>query len=255
MSHHKIELSRVSYTYPDGNKAIDDVSFLIGHGESIGVVGANGAGKSTLLSILTGIVFPQEGDVRIGDIPVTKKTLGEVRRSIGMTFQDPDDQLFMTTVYEDVAFGPRNLMLDEIEVKKRVDEALIEVGMQNIASRPAYRLSGGEKRLVSIATTTAMKPDILIMDEPSASLDPKARRRLMQILKGFSHTKIITSHDLDMILEICDRTIVLKNGKIAADGRTYEILTNGKLMEDCGLEMPLSVSNCPICSSKKLPLK
>lgn len=255
MSHHKIELSQVSYTYPDGNRAIDEISFLIGHGEAIGIVGANGAGKSTLLSILTGIVFPQQGVVRIGDIPVTKKTLNEIRRSIGMTFQDPDDQLFMTTVYDDVAFGPRNLMLDESEVKKRVDEALTEVGMQNIANRPSYRLSGGEKRLVSIATTTAMKPDILIMDEPSASLDPKARRRLMQILKGFSHTKIITSHDLDMILEICERTIVLKNGRIAADGKTAEILTNASLMEECGLEAPLSINNCPICGSNKLPLK
>ncbi|HEX2925931.1 MAG TPA: ABC transporter ATP-binding protein [Ruminiclostridium sp.] len=251
MSHHRIELEEVSFTYPDGHQALGNISFLLGHGESVGVVGANGAGKSTLLSVLTGILFPQTGKVRIGDIPVTKKTLAEVRRSIGLVFQEPDDQLFMTSVYDDVAFGPRNYKLDESEVEVRVNQALEEVGIPHLKDRPPYKLSGGEKKLAAIAAVISMKPDILIMDEPTASLDPKARRKVMNILKGFSHTKIITSHDLDMIMDMCARTIVLKNGRVAADGPTTEILGNSVLMDQCGLEIPLAMQNCPVCRNAK----
>lgn len=251
MSHHKVELSQVSFKYPDGHVALENVSFLLGHGAAVGIVGANGAGKSTLLSILTGILFPQQGTVRIGDIPVNKKTLSDVRRSVGMVFQEPDDQLFMTSVYDDVAFGPRNYKLEPEEVDTRVMAALEEVGIVELKDRPPYKLSGGEKRLAAIAAVISMKPDILIMDEPTASLDPKARRKVMNILSGFSHTKIITSHDLDMIMDMCDRTIVLKKGKIAADGKTSEILSNEKLMDECGLEIPLALQNCPVCRSRK----
>lgn len=251
MSHHKIELKEVSFSYPDGYQALENISFLLGHGEAVGVVGANGAGKSTLLSILTGILFPQKGSVRVGDLPVNKKTLVEVRRSIGLVFQDPDDQLFMTSVYDDVAFGPRNYKLDENEVNIRVMQALEEVGITHLKDRPPYKLSGGEKRLAAIAAVISMKPDILIMDEPTASLDPKARRKVMNILKGFNHTKIITSHDLDMIMDMCARTIVLKHGKIVADGRTVDILSNEKLMDECGLEIPLALQNCPVCMASK----
>ena len=251
MSHHKVELKEVSFSYADGHQALHNVSFLLGHGESVGIVGANGAGKSTLLSVLTGIQFPQKGTVRVGDLPVNKKTLPEVRRSVGLVFQEPDDQLFMTSVYDDVAFGPRNYRLDEEEVDRRVMEALEEVGIIHLKDRPPYKLSGGEKRLAAIAAVISMKPDILIMDEPTASLDPRARRKIMNILKGFSHTKIITSHDLDMIMDMCTRTIVLKQGKIAADGNTGEILSNEKLMEECGLEIPLALQNCPVCRSSK----
>lgn len=250
MSHHKIELKDVSFRYPDGHQALEDISFLLGHGESVGVVGANGAGKSTLLSLLTGIQFPQTGSVRVGDLPVNKNTLSEIRRSVGLVFQEPDDQLFMTSVYDDVAFGPRNYKLDEAEVEKRVIEALEEVGIPHLKDRPPYKLSGGEKKLAAIASVISMKPDILIMDEPTASLDPKARRKIMNILIGFSHTKIITSHDLDMIMAMCSRTIVLKKGKIAADGNTAEILSDERLMDDCGLEIPLALQNCPVCGLK-----
>lgn len=251
MSHHKIELKEVSFSYPDGHKALEDISFLLKHGEAVGVVGANGAGKSTLLSILTGILFPQKGSVRVGDLPVNKNTLAEVRRSIGLVFQEPDDQLFMTSVYDDVAFGPRNYKLNEEEVNIRVMQALEEVGITHLKDRPPYKLSGGEKRLAAIAAVISMQPDILIMDEPTASLDPKARRKVMNILNGFSHTKIITSHDIDMIMDMCARTIVLKNGRIVADGNTVDILSNEKLMDECGLEIPLSFQNCPICRSGK----
>lgn len=251
MSHHKVELKEVSFSYADGHQALDRVSFLLGHGESVGIVGANGAGKSTLLSVLTGIQFPQHGTVRIGDLPVNKKTLPDIRRSVGLVFQEPDDQLFMTTVYDDVAFGPRNYKLEEAEVGSRVMEALEEVGIPHLKDRPPYKLSGGEKRLAAIAAVISMKPDILIMDEPTASLDPKARRKIMNILKGFTHTKIITSHDLDMIMDMCSRTIVLKNGAVAADGDTRQILSNERLMEECGLEIPLALQNCPVCRSSK----
>jgi cobalt/nickel transport system ATP-binding protein len=157
----------------------------------------------------------------------------------------------MTSVYDDVAFGPRNYKLDENEVNTRVMQALEEVGIAHLRERPPYKLSGGEKRLAAIAAVISMKPDILIMDEPSASLDPKARRKVMNILKGFSHTKIITSHDLDMIMDMCERTIVLKKGKIVADGNTAQILSNEKLMDECGLEIPLSLQNCPVCKTVK----
>lgn len=252
MSHHRIELKEVSFSYPDGQQALDNISFILGHGEAVGVVGANGAGKSTLLSILTGILFPQKGSVRVGDLPVNKKTLTEIRRSVGLVFQEPDDQLFMTSVYDDVAFGPRNYRLDEEEVNIRVMRALEETGIAHLKDRPPYKLSGGEKRLAAIAAIISMEPDILIMDEPTASLDPKARRKVMKIIQGFNHTKIITSHDLDMIMDICDRTIVLKNGKIAADGKTRELLRDEELMDQCGLEIPLSLQNCLICNKPKI---
>jgi len=237
----------LKFSYPDGHEAIKDISFTIHHGESVGIIGANGSGKSTLLMLMMGVLFPDKGEVIAGDIPVTKKTLAMIRQRLGLVFQEPDDQLFMTTVFDDVAFGPRNYNLDENEVKARVEEALQMVGIPHLKDRAPFRLSGGEKRSAAIACVLSMKPDVLIMDEPSSGLDPKSRRRLINILKGFSHTKIITSHDLDMVLETCGRVIVLKDGKVAADGTASEILTNGELLEECGLELPLSLQNCPVC--------
>lgn len=168
-----------------------------------------------------------------------------------MVFQDPDDQLFMTTVYDDVAFGPRNYKLSEREVESRVNEALEMVGISHLRDRTPFKLSGGEKRSAAIAAVLAMQPDVLIMDEPTAALDPKSRRRLIGLLKGFVHTKIITSHDLDMILEVSERIIVIKEGEIAADGTTEEILSDVELLDSCGLEKPFSLQNCPICGSVK----
>jgi len=237
----------LKFSYPDGHEAIKDISFTIHHGESVGIIGANGSGKSTLLMLMMGVLFPDKGEVIAGDIPVTKKTLAMIRQRLGLVFQEPDDQLFMTTVFDDVAFGPRNYNLDENEVKARVEEALQMVGIPHLKDRAPFRLSGGEKRSAAIACVLSMKPDVLIMDEPSSGLDPKSRRRLINILKGFSHTKIITSHDLDMVLETCGRVIVLRDGKVAADGTASEILTNGELLEECGLELPLSLQNCPVC--------
>ncbi|MFZ5944062.1 MAG: energy-coupling factor ABC transporter ATP-binding protein [Bacillota bacterium] len=252
MSHHITEVKDLHYIYPDGHKAINGISFEIHHGESVGVIGANGAGKSTLLMLLMGVLFPCKGEVSVGEVLVTKKTLPIIRQRVGMVFQNPDDQLFMTTVYDDVAFGPRNYKLEEKEVEKRVLQSLEMVGIVHLRDRAPYKLSGGEKRAAAIASVLSMKPDILVMDEPSSALDPKSRRRLMKLLKSFEHTKIITSHDLDMIYELCARTIVVKNGEIAADGPTSEILMNAELLDTCGLEMPLALQGCPVCGKGEM---
>ncbi|KYH32979.1 energy-coupling factor ABC transporter ATP-binding protein [Neomoorella mulderi] len=251
MSHHIIQANNLKYKYPDGRQALNGVAFRITHGESVGIVGANGAGKSTLLMHLAGVLFPDEGEIRIGDVPVTKKTLPLIRQRVGMVFQDPDDQLFMTTVYDDVAFGPRNYKLPEEEVEKRVISSLNTVGILHLKDRPPYKLSGGEKRAAAIATVLAMNPDILVMDEPTSSLDPKSRRRLIRLLQSFTHTKIIATHDLDMVFELCERTIVLKDGRVITDGPTEKILCDAELMEECGLELPLGLQGCPVCGTKK----
>ena len=247
MSHHKVEVRNLHFSYPDGHEALKKISFTILHGESVGIIGANGAGKSTILMLLMGILYPDSGDVLVGDVHLTKKTLPMIRQRLGMVFQNPDDQLFMTNVYDDVAFGPRNYRLDEKEVDSRVMNALDLVGISDLKDRAPFRLSGGEKRAASIACVLSMQPDILIMDEPTLALDPKARRRVIGLLNSFEHTKIITSHDLDLVLETCQRVIVVKDGVIAADGKAKEILTNRFLLDECGLELPLTIQSCPVC--------
>jgi len=250
MSHHSISVKHLSFAYPDGTRALSDVSFQVGHGESIALVGANGAGKSTLLMHLNGLLYPESGEVRIGDSPVMKSTLSDIRKTVGMVFQDPDDQLFMPTVGDDVAFGPLNLGLPPDDVQARVDDALTRVGSLALKDRPPYRLSGGEKRAVAIATVLAMCPSILVMDEPSSNLDPRARRRLIGLLGGFEHTKIIATHDLDLAADLCERTIVMSGGTIAADGLTADIFGDIALLERCGLEQPFAMQACPVCSAK-----
>ncbi len=240
MSHHIVEVRDLAFTYPDGTPGLAGVSFRIHHGEAVAIVGANGAGKSTLLCHLNGILVPQSGMVRVGDFPLSRGTLDEVRRTVGMVFQNPDDQLFMPTVGDDVAFGPLNLGLPPEEVKARVADALATVGAGHLADRPPYRLSGGEKRAAAIATVLAMSPSILVMDEPSSNLDPRARRMLIELLGTFHHTKIIATHDLDLVLDLCPRTIVLHQGKVAADGPTEEVFGDDALLRRCHLERPFS---------------
>lgn len=247
MSHHLVEVSGLKYAYPDGTQALRGISFRITHGESVGIVGANGAGKSTLLSHLIGVLIPQEGTVRVGDYPLTPQTLPHIRQAVGMVFQDPDDQLFMPTVRDDVAFGPLNLGLPAPEVEKRVKNALETVGASHLIDRPPYKLSTGEKRAVAIATVLAISPDILVMDEPSSALDPLARRRLINLLRSFKHTKIIASHDLDMVLDLCERTIILHAGQVVADGPTLKLFQDEALLKEGHLEKPLRLQGCPVC--------
>jgi len=251
MSHHILEVKDLCYSYPDGTPALAGINVTIHHGESVGLVGANGAGKSTLLQHLCGSLLPKSGRIRVGDVPVSAGTLHEVRRTVGMVFQDPDDQLFMPTVAEDVAFGPLNIGLTSEEATVRVDEALRMVGAEHLKNRPPYRLSGGEKRGVAIATVLACSPDILVMDEPSANLDPRSRRLLITLLRGFTHTKVVATHDLDLVLDLCERTIVLHEGRIMADGPTVSIFHDSDLLYECALEPPLSMQACPACSASR----
>lgn len=251
MSHHLVEVESLAYRYPDGTQALAGISFRLTHGEAVAVIGANGAGKSTLLLHMNGYLTPQKGQVRIGDFPLTKENAADIRKTVGMVFQDPDDQLFMPTVYEDVAFGPLNLGLPPAELDVHVTDALSRVGALHLKDRPPHHLSGGEKRAVAIATVLSMGPSILVMDEPSSNLDPGARRRLINLLKTFEHTKIIATHDLDMALELCHRTIVLHRGEVKADGPTRDIFTNDALLAECHLEKPFSMQGCPVCGSRK----
>ncbi len=238
MSHHIVEVRELMYAYPDGTEALRGVSFRIEHGGAVALVGANGAGKSTLLLHLNGYLPTTRGEVLIGDTVVTRETAVLVRRAVGMVFQDPDDQLFMPTVAEDVAFGPLSAGLPPEQVERRVVAALERVGMMHVRERPPYRLSAGEKRAVAIATVLAMSPNILVMDEPSANLDPRARRRLIELLLSFEHTRIIATHDLEMVVEVCSRVIVLDGGKVVADGPARDLLNDEALMLAHGLERP-----------------
>ncbi len=231
----------LSYAYPDGQQALRNVSFAIGPGESVGLIGSNGAGKSTLLLHLNGVLRPTAGEIRIHDLSVMAANLAEVRQRVGMVFQDPDDQLFMTTVQDDVAFGPLNMGLPLGEVQARVAQALATVGATHLATRAPYRLSGGEKRLVAIAGVLAMSPSILVLDEPSAGLDPAARRRLIQLLAGIEHTRLIATHDLDLVLDLCQRVLVMREGVIEADDEPEVIFADASLLARCHLEMPLSL--------------
>ncbi|MEI6207772.1 MAG: ABC transporter ATP-binding protein [Desulfuromonadales bacterium] len=250
MSHHLVEVENLRHVYPDGTMALRGVSFRIHHGESVAVIGANGAGKSTLLQHLNGYLAATDGHIRIGDTPLSKSTLPDIRRTVGMVFQNPDDQLFMPTVFDDVAFGPLNLGLIGEHVEKRVTDALERVGAGHLRDKPPYHLSGGEKKRVAIATVLSMSPDILVMDEPTSGLDPSARRQLISLLRQFHHTKIFTSHDLDMVMELCERTIILHEGLIMADDLTVTIFGNEDLLAACRLEKPLSMQGCPLCSKK-----
>lgn len=244
MSHHIVEVKDLRHVYADGTVALNSISFRINHGESVGVIGANGAGKSTLLQHLNGSLDATSGSIHIGHTPLTKGSLADIRRIVGMVFQNPDDQLFMPSVFDDVAFGPLNLGFGPQAAEKRVMEVLEQVGAAHLRDRPPYHLSGGEKKRVAIASVLAMSPDILVMDEPTNGLDPFARRQLIKLLADFSHTKIFTSHDLDMVLELCERVIILDRGNVKADGPAAAIFADEDLLAGAFLEKPLSMQGC-----------
>lgn len=241
MSHIHICVEHLNFSYEKKQPVLQDISFFAGEQESVGIIGANGVGKSTLLKLLVGLNLNFEGSIRVEDIPLEKQTLAKIRERVGYVFQDADSQLFMPNVYEDVAFAPRNYGLSEEEVERRTETALAAVHIAHLREKPIYKLSGGEKKMVSIATILSMTPDIILMDEPSVALDPKNRRNLIRLLNEFSHLKMIASHDLDFIWDTCQRTILMAEGKIIREGKTEEILRDGELLEAYGLELPLSL--------------
>lgn len=238
MSHHYLLFDDVHYRYPNGYEALRGVSFRVTHGEKVALVGANGAGKSTLLLHTDGLLMPSQGEVVMGGITLTRRTLSLVRQSVGFVFQDSDNQLFMPTVEEDVAFGPSNMRLEPAEIERRVVDALEAVGALHLRKSSPFQLSGGQKKRVAIATVLSMEPSILVMDEPTSNLDPRARRQIIDLIRRFRHTTLIATHDMEMVLDLCDRTIVMKDGKIVADGSTQHVFGDLALLEDCGLEQP-----------------
>ena len=238
MSHHYLRFDDVHYRYPNGYEALCGVSFCITHGEKVALVGANGAGKSTLLLHTNGLLIPSQGEEVMGGIKLTRRTLPLVRQSVGLVFQDSDNQLFMPTVEEDVAFGPSNMRLEPEEIRRRVTEALDAVGALHLRGASPFRLSGGQKKRVAIATVLSMEPSVLVMDEPTSNLDPRARRQIIDLIRRFGHTTLIATHDMEMVLDLCDRTIVMKQGRIVADGSTRHVFGDLALLEECGLEQP-----------------
>ena len=238
MSHHYLLFDDVHYRYPNGYEALRGVSFRVTHGEKVALVGANGAGKSTLLLHTDGLLMPSEGQVVVGGITLTRRTLPLVRQSVGLVFQDSDNQLFMPTVEEDVAFGPSNMRLEPHEIECRVVDALDAVGALHLRKSSPFQLSGGQKKRVAIATVLSMEPSILVMDEPTSNLDPQARRQIIDLIRRFRHTTLIATHDMEMVLDLCDRTIVMKDGRIVADGSTRHVFGDLALLEECGLEQP-----------------
>ncbi|MFG2620541.1 energy-coupling factor ABC transporter ATP-binding protein [Streptomyces sp. NPDC048507] len=233
-----LEVSGVAYAYPDGHQALFGVDLTVGAGERVALLGPNGAGKTTLVLHLNGILGGGVGTVTVAGLPVAKRNLAEIRRRVGIVFQDPDDQLFMPTVREDVAFGPAAAGLRGAELEARVREALEQVGMEAFADRPPHHLSFGQRRRVAVATVLAMRPEILVLDEPSSNLDPASRRELADILRSLEVTVLMVTHDLPYALELCPRAVILSEGVIAADGPTRDLLCDEALMGAHRLELP-----------------
>jgi cobalt/nickel transport system ATP-binding protein len=232
-----IRARALSYSYPDGREALRGVDLHVGEGERVAVLGPNGAGKTTLMLHLDGLLLG-EGELEVAGVEVRRGTLRELRARVGLAFQDPDDQLFMPTVREDVAFGPLNLGLDREEVRRRVDEALAAVRMDGAGDRAPHQLSMGERRRVALATVLAMRPRLLVLDEPSASLDPRARRELLDVLEAIDRTIVVVTHDLAFAGELCERAVILSAGRIVADGDCRKLLGDAALLAAHDLELP-----------------
>ncbi len=233
-----LAMSGVAYAYPDGHQALFGVDLLIKQGERVALLGPNGAGKTTLVLHLNGILTPGAGVVHVGGLEVAKPNLTEIRRRVGIVFQDPDDQLFMPTVREDVAFGPANLGLRGSELAKRVESALDAVGMAEFADRAPHHLSFGQRRRVAVATVLSMEPEILVLDEPSSNLDPASRRELAEILTGLPITLLMVTHDLPYAAQLCSRSVILDEGTIVADRPTRDLLTDADTLARHRLELP-----------------
>ena len=235
--HHSIEIEHLSYTYPDGTAALSDVSLKIAPGEKVALVGPNGAGKSTLILHLNGILAGS-GMVRVCSLEVTGENLRRVRSCVGLVFQSPEDQLFSPTVFEDVAFGPLYQGFTPLEVQQRVEQALEQVHMQKYSSRISHHLSMGEKKRIAIATVLSMKPEVLVLDEPTGGLDPRSRRSLIQLLEELPLTMLASTHDMSMVSEVFPRMVILDGGRLVADGPTSDLMGDGVLLAAHGLEKP-----------------
>lgn len=227
-----------------GTQVLRGLSFSIRDGEQVGLLGANGAGKSTLMKAALGLV-PYTGSITVDNLPVTRENLPAVRRKLGYVLQDADNQMFMPTVLDDMLFGPMNYGLSRAEAERQADETLASLHMEHLKLRHNHKMSGGEKRMAAIAVILAMKPDMLFMDEPSTALDPRNRRTLIRVLRQRPETKLIASHDLDLVLETCSRVLLLAGGRLAADGAAGEILRDRTLLEENGLELPLCLAGVP----------
>ena len=232
-----IEFQNVSFSYESGQPVVENLTFSIGEGESVGLIGANGAGKSTMMKLLLGLLTG-EGQIAVDGLPMNKQNLPAIRRKVGFVLQDSDNQMFMPTVYEDMIFGPRNCGLSKEETDRRVDEVLGRLGLQDLKHRYNHKISGGEKRMAAIATILAMEPETILMDEPSTALDPVNRRTVINTIHDLPQTKLIASHDLDMILDTCQRVILLSHGQIVADGKAEDILQDKALLEANRMELP-----------------
>ena len=232
-----LEFRNVSFSYEPGTPVLDNLSFHIRKGETVGLIGANGAGKSTIMKLMLGLL-PAQGEILVEGMPVTKQNLSVIRQKIGFVLQDSDNQMFMPTVYEDMIFGPRNYGRTREEADARVDRVLKELGLESLKYRHNHKISGGEKRMAAIATILAMEPEMIVMDEPSTALDPVNRRRVISTINSRKETKLIASHDLDMILDTCQRVILLNHGRIVADGEAETILRDRALLEANRMELP-----------------
>jgi len=255
MHHNPISIANLSFTYPDGTQALKALDLQVHAMERVALVGANGSGKSTLLQHFNGILLPQTGTIVVGEYPMQPEHLKEIRNFVGLVFQNPDDQLFMPTVWEDVSFGPLNQGIRGEELHNRYHHAMTAVGLNphHYGDRNATNLSGGEKKRVAIAGVLAMQPQILVLDEPSAQLDPRSRRQLINLLKHLPLTQLIATHDLDLALELCDRTIVLSHGSIVRDDVTELVLSDVDFLEQHHLESPPSYSR-PYCLIEHKPV-
>lgn len=231
-----ISISNLSVCYPDGTRAVDGLDLNLNDGENVALIGANGAGKTSFLLSLVGVLPIASGTVTVDGVELNKKTINDIRKRVGLVFQNPDDQLFMPIIREDVAFGPHNFGKSHDEIDKLVQDTLALLGISHLAERSPLKLSGGEKRMAAIATVLSMEPSAMLFDEPTAFLDPRARRNLINVLDKLPHTKLIATHDLSFALETCSRAVLLKKGKLFADGDPKELLFDEKLMEDCGIE-------------------
>ncbi len=248
-----LDVRGLAHAYPDGHQSLFGVDLHVHRGERVALLGPNGAGKTTLVLHLNGILTSGAGTVSVSGLPVRKENLQEIRRRVGVVFQDPDDQLFMATVRDDVAFGPANLGLRGAALTARVESALEQVGMAAYADRPPHHLSFGQRRRVAVATVLAMEPEILVLDEPSSNLDPASRRELADILRSLDVTVLMVTHDLPYALELCPRSVILSDGQVVADGATYDLLTDTELMRRHRLELPFGFDPASIPGIGSLP--